>query len=825
MSIVAREIVKPFNDFARRPGFAIAVLVILALGIGANTATLNLLYGYLLAPLPYPGSEDLVEVYFISNQMPGDLQMSYPTYFDLRAQTTGMSDAAMFEAESLNLIWSGRAVHARGAVVSASLFTTLAMHPQLGRVFEKGANEPGAPREVILSYRLWSRLFNRSPAVLGRVVKLNDVTYTVIGVMPETFQFPDPETDVWLPKVIDAFDHAPSNLTAWHDTMVARLAPGVSPHQLVAQSQAVLERELAHFPNPTAIPQLKKLGMRIAVRPLRNALIGDLGERLVLAQLATGLLLLLVWFNLANLFITRALTRRGELIVRRVLGAETPVLFRQLLGESLVPCLLGGVAGLLLGRPLLRVLLGSGFGSTALAFPSRNWAISVGIALLLALVSALVFSLAGLYLIRRQDLAQALRETDARSVQSRSERRVRAALVTIQLALASTLFGAGAMLTRSLLNLNSVRLGFQPEHVLTFQIHFPTGSDSPAQPDLEARLDALYRAVTQVPGVEAATVSGDVPFDGQASVAEAYPHPFDSLHTPSVYPIVADFGYFRTFGIHLLAGRAPVPEESTSGPGDAVIDVKAAQDLFGTRDVVGREFNFDNPNDSRHGLLFRVVGIVDYATTIRLTGGDSTGVVYVNRRQTVDPSRPAWSWAGPTWYVAVRTPLGPAGILPSLRRAVSRTLPGVPVYDVRSMNDRLSGQLAPRRSLTALVFMFALGAVVVAAVGLYAVQSYTVSQRRVELGMRAVLGADARRLRALLLRETIVLLAVGLSLGICGMVVLGRVFSAAFYDLRAADPPSLALVLVILSMTAVLAGWIPARSAGRVAPMEALRDR
>jgi hypothetical protein len=256
-----------------------------------------------------------------------------------------------------------------------------------------------------------------------------------------------------------------------------------------------------------------------------------------------------------------------------------------------------------------------------------------------------------------------------------------------------------------------------------------------------------------------------------------------------------------------------------------VVDVKAARDLFGTTDAVGREFNFDDPNDSRTGLLFRVVGVVDYATSVRLAGGDSMGMVYLNRRQTVDPSRPAWSWAFPTWYVAVRTPLDPAAILPSLRRAVSRTLPGVPVYDVRSMNGRLSGQLAPRRSLTALVLMFALGALAVAAVGLYAVQSYTVGQRRPELGMRAVLGADGSRLRALILRETIVLLAIGLSLGICGIVVLGRVFSAAFYDLRAADPPSLALVLVILSMTAVLAGWIPARSAGRVAPMEALRDR
>jgi predicted permease len=825
MRDLVRRVAGWLRELRRQPGFAVAVLVILAVGIGANTATLNLLYGYLLAPLPYPHADRLVNVYFTSDRTTDNQGMSYPAYFDLHARTTAMADAGMSEFESLNLIEAGRAVHARGAAVSASLFTTLGVHPLLGRAFGPASNEAGAAGVVVLSYRLWARLFDRNPAVLGHVVTLNDTAYTVIGVMPPAFQFPDPAIDLWLPYGLSAFDHDPGNLTAWNDSMIARLRPGMSAAQLGVQSQAVLERELERFPDRKSRPLLAKLGMRIVVTPLRSALLGDVHERVILAQLATGILLLLVWFNLANLFITRALKRRGELIVRRVLGAETRVLFRQLLAESLAPCLLGGVVGLLLGEALLRALLQRGFGSAALAFPLHDWAVVVGIALLLALLSALVFSLAGLYFIRRQDLGQALRDADARSAGGRNEHRVRAALAVTQLALAAALIGAGGMLARSLVKLDAVKLGFQPQHVLTFQVQIPPTAAGTEPADLVTRLDALRRALAQVPGVTAATVGSDVPFDGEQSGGSAYPYPFDGRHTPLVYRLVADPGYFDTFGIPLLAGRTFRPQDAVSHESSAVVDVEAARELFGTTDVVGRELSVNDPNDTRPGLLFRVIGVSGHARQAHLAGGGDMGAVYVSLRQTVDPTRPGWSWAAPTWYAAVRTPRDPAAIMPALRQAASQTLPGVPLYDVSSMVERLQGELAPRRSMTALVLMFALGALAVAAVGLYAVQSHAVGERWPELGVRAALGADGRRLRALVLREAVVLLVIGLAVGLCGVVALGQVLSAVLYDVHAADPPSMVLVVLVLSVTALLAGWIPARRASRVAPMEALRDR
>ncbi len=809
----------------RKPGFALAVILILALGIGANTATLNLLYGYILAPLPYSHADRLVSVSFAARAIPGNLGMSYRTYFDLCSGTTGMRDAGMAKIKSLNLTSGARVAHVRGAALSASVFTTLQVRPMLGRVFGPKANQPGATPQVLLSERIWSQLFDRNPGVLGRTISLSGRAYTVIGVMPRAFEFPDANTDLWLPKTIGPFDYETDNLTAWNDTMIARLARGVTPALLAAQAQAALDREIAHFPDPTAIPQIKSQGLRIAVKPLRAALLGSLGERLVLAQLATGLLLLLVWFNLANLFIARALARRGELIVRRVLGADTWFLFCQLFFESLVLSLLGSVAGSILGEVLLRALLRMGFADAAMSFPVRGWATAGAIGLGLAVLSALVFSVAGLHFVRHQDLSQGLRDSDARSTGARGEHRIRAALMVTQLALAFTLSGVGMLLVHSLLNLDAVRLGFQPRHVVTFQIHLPPSETPTWKSVLRAQLGSVREALARVPGVQAVTIASDVPFDGASTGNMVYPNPYDGRHNPNVFPIVTDRGYFRTFAIPLLSGRLFRSSDGASKTGDALIDARAARELFGTTDVVGRRFNFDNPNDSQPNLMFRVIGVVADTRQAHLGSDRPQGVAYINRDQVLKVRKTMWSWASPSWYVAFRTPLSAAVLLPMVSKALGSVLPGIPIYGVRSMRQRLSRRLAPRRAVTALVLMFALGALSVAAVGLYSVQSYLVGQRKPEFGLRAALGADRARMRRLVLRESGVLLLLGCVLGVCGVVVLGHGFAASFYGVRAADPLSLVLVVAVLGVITLLAGWLPAWRASQIPPTDAFRDR
>lgn len=803
---------------ARQRGFALAVLGTLGLGVAANTVSFDLLYSYLLAPLPYPDPGQLVSLSFTSPAAQGDLGMSYPTYFDLLGQTTAMADAGMSTVEAVNLAAGSRVMHVRGAEISASLLTTLGLPPILGRLFGPEADQPGSASQVLLSERLWSRLFDRDPAAAGQILRINGAAYTVAGVMPERFQVPDPDTDLWLAKVFGPSDHSPGNLTAWGHTLIVRLAPGVTPGQLEAQAQAVLDREIAHFPKPQAIAVLRGFQMRMAAKPLRTLLLGDLSEHLVLAQLATGLLLLLIWFNLANLFIARALRQRGELVLRRVLGAETPLLFRELFTESLALCLAGGAVGLLLGEVATRALLEAGFARAALA-PARNAYLVAGIALLLAVLSALVFSLASLYFIRRQDLAQALKEADARSAGGRGERRIRAALVITQLTIACVLTAFAAMLGHSLLILGAVEVGFRPERLVTFQIDLPA-----PDPGQRGQLVELHRVLASVPGVTAVTLASDLPFDGQIQSTSAFPYPFHGGRTPTVFPVVADPDFFATFGMVLRQGRLPAleGESGRSGPGEAVVDVQAAQDLFGTPDVVGRTLIFNSPHDSRPHMRFRVGAVVGTVRRGYLAEGRGTGVVYLDRG-VVDPTAP-WTWTTDTWYVAARTPLAKAAILPALQQAVAHVLPGVPVYDVRTMNERMSQQLASRRELVTLVLLFALGALAVASVGLYAVASYSVSQRRPELGIRAALGADPARLRQLVLREAGLQLLIGAPLGLAGAVILGRMFADSLYGVQPVDLPSLAGVLVVLAGTTWMASWVPAWQASKIPALEALRD-
>ncbi|MHB8424905.1 MAG: ADOP family duplicated permease [Gammaproteobacteria bacterium] len=808
----------------RKPGFALAVILTLTLGIGANTATLSLLYGYLLAPLPYAHPERLVSMYDTFEKIKTDTQMSFPTYFDLRSQTTVFDAAGMYEPKNLNLAAADRVLHVRGEAVTASMFTTLGVHPRIGRVFASAANQPGAAGEVVLSYRLWSELFNRNPAVLGQTVQLNNVAYTVIGVMPKRFKFPNPEVMVWIPKVITPLDRNPIDFAVLNGQMIARLKPGASLATVEAQARAVVAREIAHFPYPGAIPLLKKYGISVSAKPLRSSLVGHLRSSLLLVQMAAGLLLVLVWFNLANLFIARALTRRGELILRRVLGADTRRLFGQLFAESLILCVVGSATGLVFGEVLLRLLLQSGFRTTALAFPVREWGVSAGIALALALVSALVFSLAGLYFIRRQDLAHALREGDTRASGGGAERRIRAGLVVTQLVLACALTGVGAMLARSLLKLGSVDLGFQPQQVVTFQIHLPVNSNTPTPPDIAPVLSRIHAALAQVPGVSQVTVTSNVPFNGRADAVGdgVFPYPWDRKRQPTAFPITTDAAYFKVFGMPLLAGRRFTPQDAIAQEGVAVIDTETAQQLFGTTNAVGREFSFEAPNVARPGFFYKVIGVVGAAHRAHVGQPIKMDAVYLDRSQALQLNS-KWFMRS-TWYVAVRTPLATAAILPALREAVARVIPNVPFYDVRTMDERLSAHLAPRRGLMRLVLLCAVGALLLAAVGLYAVQSYSVNQRLREFGIRAALGADRSQLLSQVLKEIGRLLAVGLLLGLLGMVALGHLFASALYGVSPVDPLTVLLVLIVLSLTVLLAGWVPAWRASRVPPMRALRD-
>lgn len=808
------------GSLTRNPRFAATVIVVLALGIGINVATLGLLYRYYVSPLPYPQGDRIVNVYFTANQ-PIPRGMSIPTWQRLKKGAPALADSGLYTTQGYNLVLGSRESRLNGIEATASTFSTLGVQPVLGRVFGPQSNKPDAQPVVVLSYRLWQRMFSGQASAIGKTLHLNGKLFTVIGVMPKNFNFPTAQTALWTPYTVTAFDQHADMLTNWGFHMVARLAPGESIANFLAQADRVLKNEIANFPYPDAIPLFKKSGYGIAAQGWRASRLGNLHQSLVLVQFATALLMLLVWFNLANLFLARTFSRRGELTLRRVLGAKTGALIGALARENLFLSLVGAGLGVVFGRFLIGYFSTSSVAVTASSISPVSWPALIVIAIILALVSACLFTLMSVGFLRGRNLSAALGDAGTRASPGRTAQRVRRSLLVSQIALACALAGTGLFLGRSLLNLNAVNLGFKPDRVVTFKLSFPQAQYSLAK--MVTSLNELRATVARSPGMNVASVSSSVPFNGDTGGNSAFPRPPNPDIHPSLFPVSTDAAYFRSFGMSLLAGRNFTPADANGGVSLAIIDVLAARQLFGTENAVGREFSFDSPTDNRFGLLYRVIGVVPTVHRANLGAAPAMGSVYVDFNQ-ITGKQSGWSWGFPDWYLTVRSPLPPAAVISEVRGAARKVLPDIPLYDIKTMNKRLAGSLASNRLLTVLVLLFAIGALVLAAIGLYAVQAYAVAQRAREFAVRAALGADRSRLLALVLGETARLLVYGLVVGLAGLAGIGIAFASNFYGIAAVDPASMVVVAVVLAVATLAASWFPAWRASRTAPDKALRS-
>ncbi|HYW75019.1 MAG TPA: ABC transporter permease [Gammaproteobacteria bacterium] len=808
------------GPLGRNGRFSFIVILILGLGIGINVATLGLLYRYDVSPLPWPQGGRIVTAYFTANQSVPKA-MSIPTWQRLRKGAPAMADSGLYKTRGYNLSRGDRTLRLNGAVATASVFSTLGVQPALGRVFGHGSDKPGAKPVVVLSYHLWEKLFSASPSAVGKTLKLNGKLFTIIGVMPKDFNFPSSQTALWTPRIITGFEQNAHMLTALHDQMIARLAPGRSIKDLERQSNAVLKNEIAHFPVASAIPLFNKYDFKIGVQSWRDSRISGLHQSITMMQFATTLLMLLVWFNLANLFLARTFGRRGELNLRRILGASTWTITRTLAGENFLLSLAGAGVGVVFGRFLLGLFSGTGLASAASSIPGASWPILIGIAFLLALVSTGIFTLVGLGFLRSRNLSASLREGDGRASQGPVARRIRMALLVSQIALACALTGCGLLLGRSLLNLNAVNLGFKPDRIVTAKLAFPE-AQYPVKKMLSS-LNSLRAAVARQPGMNSASVSSDVPFDGETGGYSVFPRPVAPGIHPSAYPSSIDREYLKTIGLTLLAGRNFTPADTRSGQGVAIIDSLAAKQLFGTEHAVGREFSFDSAENNSFGVLFRVIGVVSTVRNADVGSKPSMGNVYVDSNQVVG-NRRYWSWASRTWYVSVRSSMPRAAVVSAIKKTAHRMLPGIPLYDIKTMNQRVAGALASNRMLTVLVALFAIGALILAAIGLYAVQAYAVAQRAREFAIRLALGAERGQLLAMVLGEAARLLVIGLVAGLVGLAGIGVAFASAFYGISPFDPVSMIAVAAVLCLASLAASWLPARRAGRTLPAHALRS-
>ncbi|MGH8127686.1 MAG: ABC transporter permease [Gammaproteobacteria bacterium] len=803
-----------FGPLFRNPRFSVTVVLILALGIGINVATLGLLYRYYVSPLPYSSGGRIATVYFAAN-IPAGKSMSIPTYELLRKKAPSLADAGLYRGTGYNLVRGNETRRLQGAEMTASAFSTLGVQPLLGRVFEPQSDKSGAKPVAVLSYRLWQSLFGGKRSALGATLRLDDKLYTVIGVMPKGFAFPTTQAGLWTPRVIQPYELKSNQMTSFMDKMVVRLAPGSSLHQLTSQANAVLKDEAG----PTGQSMLAQYQLHLVAQGWRASRIGGLTRSLTLVQVATALLMLLVWFNLANLFLARTFARRSELTLRRILGAGTGTLAASMARENFILSLFGALVGVFFGRFLLGLFSGNGVGEAASSIPGTSWPVLIVITIALALVSTAIFTAVGLGFLHGRNLASALGEDGTRTSHGPVARRVRRTLLVSQIALACALVGCGLLLGRSLLNLNTVNLGFKADHTVTFKFDVPRSQYSLDQ--MSAGLQSLRRSVGRLAGIESASIASEVPFDGSKIGNGVFPRPVNSTVHPSAFTTITDAGFIHALGLSLLAGRNFAPTDTKSKMGIAIIDTLTAKQLFNTEHAVGRQFSFYGEHADGPGILFRVIGVVSTSHRVSVGAAPAQGNVYVDRDQVL-PLQPLW-WSHRTWYLVVRSPLSTPTIVSEVSKTAGQILPGIPLYNVKTMQQRVSGALASNRLLTILVGLFAFGALLLAGIGLYAVQAYAVAQRAREFAIRIALGAERSQLLAMVIGEAARLLVIGLVIGLIGLALIGITFASAFYGIAAVDPLSMIVVAAVLAVATLAASWLPAWRASRTTPSEALR--
>ncbi len=798
-----------FRMLRKNPGFTAVAVLTLALGIGANTAIFSVVYAVLLKPLPYANSEQLFNVFEVKPQegITGT-GWSYANFEELREQSRVFNEMAGNQAHQLTLTGRGEPSVVNTSVVTPELFSLFGEKPLAGRIFYSEDGKPGAPPVVLLSENLWRDSFGADPSLIGNSINLDKRSYTVIGVMPAAFRFPQltESEQLWIPLVQDPLFGSWMDRRGGHWLRVTgRLKPGVSMTQAQAELDAISARLAKAFP-------AENDGWSIRMVPLQQMIVGNAKYPLLVLLGAVGLVLLIACANIANLLLTRATSRAREIAVRTTLGAGRARIVRQLLSETAVLGLLGGVTGIGLaywGVQGLSLLLPA-------SLPQVNTIrvdnVVLGFALLLSAVASCVFGLAPALFAANSNLQTSLREGGARSGETGNRRRARSFLAAGEIALAMVLLLAAGLLLRSFAKLMSVSPGFDVQHIVKADVSLPRFQYSTPQ-QWTAFSDELLARIQAQPGLQDSAVAVPRPIaDGFVNLG------FDIVGNPPLSAgtsRTADYvsvspSYFRVMGIPLLAGRFFNQHDVMSAPRVSVISQAMARLYFPNQDPLGKRLTFGFPPDG--GAEREIIGIVGDVRDVAL-GQDPGPMMYV-------PYAQAPFWGA---NLVVKSTLSPSGVAAAIRQEVRIMDKDLPVTDVAMMPDILEASVAQPRFGTFLLGLFAAMALVLAATGIFGVISYSVSRRTNEIGIRVALGASRGAILRMVLQETLILTLVGLALGVPSALVAARMLGHMLFGVSANDPATLAAVAFALAAVAALAGYVPARRAMRVDPMVALR--
>ncbi|MFN7943774.1 MAG: ABC transporter permease [Blastocatellia bacterium] len=783
----------------KQPGFTLVAVITLSLGIGANTAIFSVVNAVLLRPLPYPESGQLTWVW-MDNRGEGIHEdiASWPNFEDWRAQNQTFQAMAGVLDRRFNLTGAGEPEEVYGANVSPNFFELMRVSPARGRGFQADEEQEGRDQVVVIGYGLWQRRFGGEANIVGQTLSLNGQPHTIIGVMPPGFQFPD-KTEIWKPLAPDA--QTRTSRGAFWLPVIGRLKPGVTRAQAQADMTAIAQRLEQQYPNTNT-------GFGVNVVLMHEQLVGKLRTALWVLLGAVGCVLLIACANVANLLLARAATRQKEVAIRAALGASRWRVVRQLLTESLVLATVGGVLGLWLARWGLDALV-------ALA-PSdlpRVESISVDRRVLfftlgLSLLTGLVFGLAPALQASKLNLGEVLKEGGRGGS---SGQRTRSALVVAEIALALVLLVGAGLLLKSSWRLQQVNPGFNPERVLKVRLSLPS-SKYPEGTNVAAFYQQLLERLNALPGVQAAGATSSVLLykihNSAGILIEGRPAPNGprpELPLDSVSP-----NYFQVMGMQIVQGRNFNEQDKRDGLPVAIVNETMARRFWPDEDPIGKRFTFGNAGPQANWLTV-------------------VGVVRDSRRQGLDaPIRmesflPHAQRPLRAMEVVLRTTDDPLVMARTVRTAVWSLDGNLPVSEIETVEQMLGARIAPRRFNLLLLGLFALVAVLLAAVGIYGVMAYAVTQRTREIGIRVALGAQTRDVLRLVVRQGMSLTGIGIGIGLVTAMWATRLMTGLLFGVRATDPVTFVAIALLLAFVALVACWIPARRATKVDPLVALR--
>ena len=797
------------RTMASNRAFTAVALFVLALGIAANTVIFSVVNAVLLRALPFPDADRIVMVFESDLQRHTEEAVAAANFIDWRDQSQVFESIATYREESFNLTGADRPERVAGVISTAGLFPALAMKPILGRVFQSDDENRGIGRVAVISRSLWERRFGADPNVQGQKLIANGEPLTVIGVMPGEFKFPE-QAELWIPPKQVVPEHVltpnvnmATNRDSHYLAAVARVKPGISLAQAKTDIDAVAARMAEQDPANNS-------GRGAKLMPLREHEVGDIRATLLVLFGAVGFVLLIACANVANLLLARATTRQKEIAIRTALGASRSRLVRQLLTESVVLSIVGGGLGLLLAmwgiHSLVAILPASihgakdiGLDGTVLAF-----------VLIVSLATGLLFGLVPAMQATKSDLNESLKEGGRGGTAGARRNRARGLLVVSEIALSLVLLIGAGLMIRSFIRLEQVNPGFDARNVLTMRLSLPSAQYS----ELRKRASFFQQVIARiqsVPGVESAAAISRLPLtpgnSGRGLTIEGFQSDASGNGPNADYRVISP-EYFKTMGISLIKGRVFTERDNTQASDAVIVNRTLAERFFAGEDPLGKRMSIGSKDDP----MMQVVGVVE---DVRHFGLDSQARPEFYVPYEKDP------W--PFMTIVVRGGSDPKSLAGAMRSEVWAVDGDLPIPDIRTIDQLLSDSVARRRFNMLLLAIFGGVALVLAAVGIYGVMSYSVTQRSHEIGIRMALGANQSDVLKLVVGQGMTLALIGVGIGLTAAFALTRVMASLLFSVGATDPLTFAVISVLLTGVALGACFVPARRATKVDPMIALR--